>query len=393
MSIVFGHRERALVERDTLDAHGLPNDAYVSREWAHAERDRVLGSTWACVGFVHDVDPGHAAPVDLLDLPLMLVRDGEGRTRVFHNVCRHRGHRLVDGPCDLGGRIRCPYHSWTYALDGALRGTPHIGGPGLHEAEGFDKSRRGLVEVRTATWMGLVFVNLSGDAPPLDEHLAPLLARWAPYVGEGGMDAYVPARAGGSLELTVGGNWKLAVENYCESYHLPWVHPGLNSYSKLEDHYEIFEGDLGSGQGTLAFRFTERAGLDLPRVAAWPADKRHIAEYVSLYPNVLLGIHVDHFYAIVLTPIGNEQTRERLQLYYVGDAAAGTDFEAARETMLEGWRQVFAEDVGVVEGMQHGRHSPAFDGGAFSPVMDRPTHHFHRWVARRMAPGAESAAA
>ncbi len=388
MGILFGEQERALVERETATAHGLPNEAYVSGEWARLERERVLGTTWACVGFVDDVAPGHAAPLDLLDLPLMLVRDRAGITRVFHNVCRHRGHRLVDGPCDLGGRIRCPYHSWTYGLDGALRGTPHIGGPGIHEAEGFDRSTRGLVEVRSAIWLGLVFVNLSGEAAPLEEHIAPLRRRWAPFVGDGGLDVFAPAADSGSLELTLRGNWKLAVENYCESYHLPWVHPGLNSYSRLEDHYEILEDDVGAGQGTLAFCFTERAGLDLPRCAAWPEDKRQIAEYFALYPNVLLGIHVDHFYAIVLVPDGPGRTRERLQIYYLGDAAAGEAYAAARATMLEGWREVFAEDVGVVEGMQRGRHSPAFDGGAFSPVMDRPTHHFHRWVARQMAAGA-----
>ena len=392
MEISFGERERALVERDTATANGLPNEAYVSREWARLERERVLGATWTCVGFAGDVPPGHAAPLDLLDLPLMLVRDRDGVPRVFHNVCRHRGHRLVDGPCNLGGRIRCPYHAWTYGLDGRLRGTPHIGGPGVHEAEGFDRSTRGLVEVRTATWLGLVFVNLSGDAPPLEEHLAGLRRRWAPYLGDGGLEVFTPAADdSGSLELALGGNWKLAVENFCESYHLPWVHPGLTSYSRLEDHYEILEDGLGAGQGTLAFSFTERAGIELPRCAAWPEDKRGIAEYFALYPNVLLGIHVDHFYAIVLVPDGPERTVERLQIYYLGDAAEGDAYREARATMLEGWRQVFVEDVGVVEGMQRGRHSPAFDGGAFSPVMDRPTHHFHRWVAQRMAVSAAAA--
>jgi choline monooxygenase len=393
MSIVFGDRELASVERPIVEARGLPNEAYTSAQWAALERERVLGTSWTCTGFVDDVLPGHAAPVDLLGLPLLVVRDGAGTSRVFHNVCRHRGHRLVEEPCDLGGRIRCPYHSWTYALDGALRGPPHVGGPGVHEVEGLDRSKHGLLEVRAAEWLGLLFVNLSGDATTLEAHLAPLLERWAPFVGAGGLDLLSPAWDNGSLELTVAANWKLAVENYCESYHLPWVHPGLNGYSRLEDHYEILQGEAASGQGTRAFCFTERAGIELPRFPAWPRDRVRTAEYISLYPNVLLGVHVDHFYALVLTPLACDCTLERLRIYYLGDAAEGHAFGEARATLLQGWRQVFAEDVGVVEGMQDGRRSPAFDGGVFSPVMDRSTHHFHRWVARRMAQADTSGAA
>ena len=187
------------------------------------------------------------------------------------------------------------------------------------------------------------------------------------------------------MELTVESNWKLPVENYCESYHLPWVHPGLNSYSRLEDHYHIMEGELGAGQGTRAFDFSAREGIALPAFPHWPSDRRNVAEYVALFPNVLLGLQMDHFFAIWLQPLAHNRTREVVDIQYVGDEACGDQYESARVRTLEGWREVFKEDVHAVEGMQAGRESPAFDGGAFSPVMDNPTHHFHRWMVTRLS--------
>ena len=173
-------------------------------------------------------------------------------------------------------------------------------------------------------------------------------------------------------------NWKLAVENYCESYHLPWVHPGLNSYSRLEDHYNIEEPGHFSGQGTYVYRqlkgdndavFPDFDGLS----DKW--DKG--AEYISAYPNVLLGVHRDHTYAIILIPEGPGKTTEHVHLFY---ADPNTD-EDLRKRNAAQWKLVFEEDIFVVEGMQHGRNALGFDGGRFSPAMDAPTHMFHDWVA------------
>ena len=100
----------------------------------------------------------------------------------------------------------------------------------------------------------------------------------------------------------------------------------------------------------------------------------------------MLGVHTDHFYAVLLEAAEPERVRERMAIYYVGDAATADDFTATRASVAAGWRSIFAEDLGVVEAVQRGRHFPAFDGGHFSPVLDTPTHHFHRWVARRFEP-------
>ncbi len=375
----------AAINQGIADATGLPNPAYISGEFAEVERDAMLARTWVCIGTAGSLaSVGQAKPVSLLGLPLFMVRDRDG-VNVFHNVCSHRGHQLVPAPCQVTGAIRCPYHSWTYGLNGSLRGTPHIGGPGVHEAEGFDKSRHGLKVVRSATWMDLIFVNLSADAPPLEEFLAPLTTRWRHFLSEEDPNRLRLSREEDTFSIEIEANWKLAVENFCEAYHLPWIHPGLNRYSRLEDHYQIVEEGHFAGQGTRVYDPVYREGAEFPEFAGWPVDSRKVAEYVALFPNVLLGLHVDHFYAVVLIPESNARTREEMNIYYLDDAAESDAYLISRSTTREAWRVIFQEDVGVVEGMQRGRHSPAFRGGAFSPVMDPPTHCFHKWVANSLS--------
>lgn len=371
------------VLRPIAEARGLPNVAYTSEDFARFERDAVLARTWTCIGVASEVPrPGDVKPVSLLGIPLILLRDRDGAVRVFHNVCSHRGHELVAEPCSLRGALRCPYHSWAYGLDGRLVGTPHLGGPGRKSCEGFDKTRHGLKPVAVAVWFDAVFVNLSDDAPPFAEHVAPLAGRWAAFdpalLRHGGPDSV--------LTFEVACNWKLAVENYCEAYHLPWIHPGLNSYSRLEDHYNIAEDGCFAGQGSTVYspRMTDD-GPDLPRFPDLPAQWDGAAEYVALFPNVLLGIHADHAFVVHVEPLAAGRTVEHFHIYYLGEGPLGDDYAAVRAANSKGWRTIFEEDLGVVEALQRGRASPAFEGGVFSPVMDPPTHCFHRWVAEAVS--------
>lgn len=365
-------------------ASGLPNDVYTSDALFERERDTLFAGTWACVGRGTDApEPGDVCPIDLMGLPLVLVRGEDRRLRVFHNVCSHRGNRLVAQPCRVTGVIRCPYHSWTYKLDGRLRGTPHIGGVGKHEVEGFDADEHGLKALRSHEWLDLVFVNLSADAPEFEEHAAPLLARWESFASLEDLAHFERGGSHADITMEIAANWKLAVENFCESYHLPWVHPGLNKRSRLEDHYHIIEDGVFAGQGSTAYDPDYLEGERFPGLANWPQDKQAWAEYVALFPNVWLGLHVDCLYTVILRPVAKNRTVESFRFYYVGDAA-GERFANKRATSLAAWHEVFAEDIGVVEGMQLGRQSPAFRGGVFSPVMDTPTHQFHRWVAKRL---------
>lgn len=363
-------------------ARGLPNEAYVSQAFRDFERDNVIGKTWFCIGFGRDVpNAGDAFPSDVLGLPVIIVRREDGSIGVFHNVCSHRGAQLLTEPCNVAKRLRCPYHAWLYDLDGKLIATPHIGGPKTNAVDGFDKSQHGLKPVRHAVFWDMVFVNISGDAEPFEDFVKPLTDRW----GDFDMRHIRHPGAVGSLKLDVNCNWKLAVENYCEAYHLPSIHPGLNSYSKLEDHYNIEEPDHFSGQGSHAYTpLLVEDGPGLPQFPNLPSRWDKAAEYTSLFPNVLLGIHRDHYYAIRLEPIALGKTREHLEIYYVGDGSADPVYDTTKAANLKAWKTVFAEDVDVVERMQRGRQSPAYDGGVFSPAMDGPTHCFHRWLAKRL---------
>ena len=373
----------ANVVRPIEQAGGLPNEAYVSHAFAEWEQDVLLAPSWACIGTGRRVpEVGDARPIEFAGLPLLMLRGKDGAVQVFHNVCSHRGMILVDGPQRTRGTIRCPYHSWTYDLDGSLRATPMIGGPGNNSCATFDKSKHGLKPVRTATWFDAVFVNLSGDAPPFETFIAPVAERWKDFDA----GALRHEDHDSSYTLDVACNWKLAVENFCEAYHLPWIHPSLNSYSRLEDHYQIAEEEDGyAGQGSTAYR-PELAdnGDAFPSLPGLPERWHGTAEYVALFPTALFGIHADHFYTVTLEPKGPGRTIEHMDIYYFADEALDEAHTALRRANARQWQGIFEEDRFVVEGMQRGRASPAYAGGVLSPALERTTHCFYRWVARRL---------
>ena len=373
-------------------ASGLPNYAYVSDEYMAYERDHVLGKGWAGLGFTSDLPKkGYVKPIRFMGIPLLIVRNKKDQIRVFHNVCSHRGMMLVDQEAEIRRALRCPYHSWSYSLDGELINTPHIGGMGKQQVDGFNHCDHGLKAVRSAIWMGVIFINLSGDALEFGQYIKPLSDRWRVFFGDSGYARMtVPNEGEGEdLQLEVQSNWKLAVENYCESYHLPWIHPDLNRYSKLDDHYHIMIGDNFSGQGSNAYRLSAETGTTLTPFPEWPKDRLEQAEYIAFYPNVLLGIQADHAFAMIIEPVAANRSVERLRLFYVENAATDDSYASSRDATLKSWRVIFGEDVDAVEGMQKGRASPGYQGGVFSPVMDNPTHHFHQWVARKFKAAAQ----
>ena len=257
-----------------------------------------------------------------------------------------------------------------------LVSTPHVGGAGHNTHPAINKDELGLTEVRSHIYFDTVFINVDGKADPFDVVHADLMDRWREFdqpLHHGGPESH--------FDLEVQTNWKLAVENYCESYHLPWVHPGLNSYSRLEDHYHIQAQGKYSGQGTLVYQ--QLKGPDeavFPDFEALDAKWNTGAEYIAIYPNVLLGAQRDHCFAIILQPDTHGRTTEHIHLYYAQPKTS----EDMRTRNAHLWKTVFEEDIFVVEGMQKGRQSPLFDGGRFSPAMDGPTHNFHDWVASKV---------
>ena len=360
-------------------AHGLGNGHYVDPDVHELENQSVIANTWASIGFAKVVpNRGDVMPTTLAGQPLLIVRGSDGGVQVFENVCRHRGMILVEEPRHFKSAIACRYHAWCYGFKGDLKTTPHIGGPGIHDLPEVKKENLGLIPVRTTVWMDVVYVNLSGTAKEFDTAIRPLTERWSEFMGQpifhGGPDS--------SFKLELNCNWKLAVENYCESYHLPWVHPALNRYSRLQDHYEILDTDGNfSGQGTTVYDpKLDDSGRTFSTFDGLSDHWNTGAEYISLFPNTLLGIHKDHYYAIRIEPLGPNRTREHVEIYYTDADMVTDDWADLRAINTEMWKTVFLEDVFAVEGRQKGRSAPGFDGGAFSPIMDRPTQMFHEWV-------------
>jgi len=359
-------------------AKGLPNDHYISDAVFEEEKIALLFDNWSAIGFGKDIpNKGDAKPINFVDMPLLMIRGSNGEINVFQNTCRHRGMILIDEPTNITGKIRCPYHSWSYSLDGDLCATPMVGGTGIHNHESINCDELGLFKIRSAYWQDIIFVNISNNAQEFKDYASKTIERWSEFEK--------PLHHGGdssSFKLELNTNWKLAVENYCESYHLPWIHPELNTTSNIKDHYHIEEPGQCSGQGSHVYnQIKSESGDTFPDFENLSKKWDKTSEYIALYPNVLLGVHRDHFFSIIIQPISPERSIEHVSIYYAKKPKEMTHLKNLIDTNAHFWKEVFLEDVGVIEGMQRGRKGLMFDGGKFSPVMDSATHCFHRWVA------------
>ncbi len=384
---IIDKKKLDVVNKPINKAHGLPNECYTNKEYTLIERKKLFEDKWTIIGAASSLpNIGDAKPFDLLGLPLLIVRNKKNKIKVFHNVCSHRGLKLVSKPGNIKNVIRCPYHSWSYTSDGDLVATPHIGGMNKHQSSKFKKSNSNLKEIRSYVWLDLIMINISNNEIPFEKYIKPLSDRWAKFWPEKDRKLIKHASDFGYFKLTAKCNWKFAIENYCESYHLPWVHPGLNAYSKIEDHYHI-QGlpNRFAGQGTVVYNPKFKGKKKFPCFPSWPKNKEHVAEYIALFPNVMLGIHKDHYYAYWLEPINHEYTLEHMEIYYVGEEAAESKkYKSLRKQNHKLWEDIQREDVDIIQGMQIGRNSTVYNGGNFSPDMDNPTHHFHKWVATNL---------
>ena len=376
------------VVNNTIEkSHGLPNECYTSEAYTKIERKKLFEDKWVVIGVASSLpNVGDSKPFDLLGIPLLIVRNKKNKIKVFHNICSHRGSKLVTEASNNKNVIRCPYHSWSYNLNGDLIATPHIGGMNKHESPGFKKSNSNLKEVKSSVWLDLIMININNNEMSFEKYIKPLNDRWSKFWPTKDRKLIRHSNDFGYFKLEAKCNWKFAIENYCESYHLPWVHPGLNSYSKIKDHYHI-QGlpNRFAGQGTVVYNPRLKGKEKFPCFPNWPKNKVNIAEYVALFPNVMLGIHKDHYYAYWLEPINHEYTIEHMEIYYVGEEAANSKkFKSLRKQNHKLWKGVQREDIDIIQRMQIGRNSPVYNGGNFSPIMDNPTHHFHKWVATNL---------
>lgn len=364
--------------RETLAGRkGLPGRYFTDEGLFALEQKRVLARTWMCIGLSADVAAkGDLYPVTVLGLPLVLARDADS-LRCFHNVCSHRGAVLVEQLVRGQIRIVCPYHSWSYTLRGDLTKTPHVAGPDRHTCPTLDTARLGLREVRCAEWANHVFINLSGDALPFEQWIAPSAARFADVSWpEMRRDAALAQR------VNVAANWKIIVENFVESYHLPWVHKALNEVNPMDRHYQILGGHRYLGQGGEAYEGERATGALLPMFSGTRSRSRY--EALQIFPNLILSPLPDNLFSIIALPQSAAHTVERVEFFFARDEALAEQHAEARRSTAGFIIDVNLEDIGIVEKVQRGRVSPAFEGGQFASAQEATSLQFQRQIAAAM---------
>jgi len=358
----------------TAEARGLPNTAFTSRAFYDLEREKLFQRTWFCIGFGSDVpEPGDVAPVWFGDLSMVLVRGDDRVVRVFHNVCPHRGMRLVREPAKGKRVLACPYHCWTFDKTGKLLRRPHFMGPDDLEGLPEETDPPALDEVHSAMWCDAVLINIDGNAPDFEDYINPFAAVAAPY---GDVEQGINTD---NLDYTLESNWKLIAENFIDSYHVKWAHKALNDATPMTSYTHEVGGNLCIGRAPVAQNSAGWGGT-LPRWDNLTNEGAGTLTYVSLFPNLLVTFTAERYALFHLVPDGPHRTQERLKIYMRPEALDDRHAQA-RADYIVAYRTLNDEDVGLVEELQQSRRSPAFDGGRFSPHWDRPAHHFAKQVA------------
>jgi glycine betaine catabolism A len=352
----------------------LPADAYRSPDVLAWERANLFDGGWVCVGRMGDVgSPGAQRAIDVGGSSVLVACDGRGDVRTFANVCRHRGHELLAcGAEAMRGVIQCPYHAWSYELDGALRLAPRF-----ESVPNFDASTLGLVELRSATWGGWLFVNARGDAPSFDEHIGAL----PDLVGAYECERLVIA-ATHHYELAA--NWKLACENYHECYHCPLIHPELCRVTdpRSGDNLDWRGASIVGGTMGLAPHAVTMSIDGTSPLAPFPLlsdEQRRQVVYVGLFANLLLSLHPDYVMTHRLVPIAPDRTHVECQWLFAPDAVASPGFDPS--FAVDFWDLTNRQDWAAVESVQRSMTSPAYVPGLLAESEDA-VHHFVTMVAR-----------
>ncbi len=345
--------------------HGLPAVAYTSEQFHAVENDRLFPHNWVFAGFVHEMPRcGDVRPVDVGGRPVVLVRGANNKISAFHNVCRHRCLKLVDAPGNAGRLIRCPYHSWTYDLDGALRAAPFFGGDDHHPPDGFRLADNGLHRVDCQVWHDWIFINLDGKAMPFEDFIQPLSVRLAHL----DMTMLMPVAV---IDFgIVNTNWKFLMENFIEPYHVQFVH-STTTEQPLTDHAAFIDRHcLGCTVEISAHKTAEQSNHDTLAVDS---------SFLTLFPNFVLGTYAPNQLGVHLnTPQNAKQTHQRRAIYLLRDGDASAEEIA---TLQKLWTKVHAEDHAMCERLQLGRQSVmAQNGGWLSPKWEISVRRFQELV-------------
>ena len=368
---------RKTAETFQAGAKALPQRYFISPDVFAEEQEKIFSRQWILVG--HQSRIAHAGDYfvsKVANESLIVIRDKRGEIRGFYNVCRHRGSRLIENTNgELSGAIQCPYHAWTYGLDGRLLGAPH-----MDDVPGFNKGDYPLHAVNVALWEGFIFVNLTGSGPltsilsqrerrkqdsfvSLEDWFAPLTGKFSHW----NMSILQPAKR---IEYDVRANWKLIFENYSECYHCPGVHPELSKVSP----YDSAENDLSEGPFLGGFmRIAKGRSLTMSgnACALGIADReeegeeaKHLVFYYSIFPNMLLSLHPEYVMMHQLWPHSPERTLIVCDWLFHPDAFSRKDFRP--EDAIEFWDMTNKQDWHVCELSQQGISSRAYQPGPYS---------------------------
>ncbi len=345
---------------------GLPREAYLSDEFMRRENERLFARRWVFAAFAHELaEPGDLQPVTVGGQPLVLIRGRDGVLRGFHNACAHRGAKLFNEPACAKRTLTCPYHAWTYDLEGKLLAAPNFGG-WRQDVRGFDKSAHGLKPVSLGIFHDWVFVNIDGEAEPFEAFLRPLKEALE------GTD-FGRLRPVARIDLgVVEANWKFLMENFIEPYHVPVVHHSTTE-QPLDDHYPIVNGAcIGSA-------------VDIPADRVGRAGTLAVSSrYLTLFPTFVLGVYVPDEVGVHLNiPLSPGRTQQYRVIYQMAGEPWNEAKIAAQRRL---WYDVHKEDHAMVERLQAGRASTATaTGGVLSPCWETSLYEFQRLVRESVA--------
>lgn len=353
---------RKTTETFTAGAQTLPQRYFVSPEVFAEEQARIFVQHWVCVGHQSQlVRAGDFFVSEVSGESLVIVRDKSDQVRGYFNVCRHRGTRLCEGATGHAAAIQCPYHAWTYGLDGRLIGAPH-----METVSGFDKADYSLHAVNLGLWEGFIFVSLAENPTPLPEIFAPLEGKFSHW-------NLTNLRSARRITYDVRANWKLIFQNYSECYHCPGVHPALAKVSP----YDSAENDLVEGPFLGGFMdIAQGASLTMSgKACARPVgeirgEDQSRVFYYSIFPNLLLSIHPDYVMVHQIWPQSPGRTLIECDWFFHPDAAGDSNFNP--QDAIEFWDMTNKQDWHVCELSQQGIASRAYRPGPYSPRESIP---------------------
>jgi len=340
---------------DLARASTIPSRWYTDPAMLDAENLRIFGRTWQCAGQADWVAaPGSYFGCEVAGEPVLVARAKDGLLRAFSNVCRHRGALLASEPRSAGV-IRCPYHAWTYSLDGRLSSQPEF-----EDVQDWDRSQVCLPQFRAETWGPFVFVNLDSRAPALLDVFGAIPAE----IGQVGCPID-RLRYSYRRDYLIQCNWKVYIDNYLEGYHLPAAHPAL--FRELDyQQYRVETHRYYSSQ-IAPIRANAGAAGETRRYDF--NDSTRTALYYWIFPNFMLNVYPDNLSSNIILPVGPDKTLTVFEWFsYTGDVAQATiDFS-------DGIQQ---EDIAICESVQKGLRSASYDRGRFSVKRENGVHHFH----------------